>query len=211
MNKSLGTNIIVSLVVIVGYLLENDIIFTVGLFALSGAVTNWIAVHMLFEKVPFLYGSGVIENKFDSFKNSIHNLMMNEFFTKENLKSFFASELDSAKNNIDFEKILHKTDFSPAYDSLKTAVMESSFGNMLGMFGGEQALEPLKEPFIEKLQKSIVEISNTKAFQEMLNESLKEDNLSDEIYDKLSVIVNKRLNELSPNPSLPSKLTIHLI
>ncbi len=198
MNKSDITNILTVLIMAYGYSNGNDMIFTVGLFALSGAVTNTLAIHMLFEKVPYLYGSGVIENKFSSFKVSIHNLMMNEFFTKENLKTFFESELDSAKNTIDFEKILSKTDFNPAYEGLKSSVMESSFGGMLGMFGGEQALEPLKEPFIQKLQKSIVEISNTKAFQEILNESLKDDNLSDEIYEKLSVIVNKRLDELSP-------------
>ncbi len=198
MNKSDITNLLSFVLMAYGYSSGNDVLFTVGLFALSGAITNTLAIHMLFEKVPYLYGSGVIENKFDSFKASIHNLMMNEFFTKENLKSFFASELDSAKNTIDFEKILNKTDFTPAYDSLKIAVMESSFGGMLGMFGGEAALEPLKEPFIEKLQKSIVEISKTDAFSEILNENLKDDNLSDEIYEKLSVIVNRRLDELSP-------------
>ena len=31
-----------------------------GLFGLAGGVTNWVAVYMLFEKVPYLYGSGVI-------------------------------------------------------------------------------------------------------------------------------------------------------
>lgn len=31
-----------------------------GLFGLAGGVTNWVAVYMLFEKVPYLFGSGVI-------------------------------------------------------------------------------------------------------------------------------------------------------
>jgi len=39
-----------------------------GVFALSGSVTNWIAVHMLFDKVPFLYGSGVILDRFEDIK-----------------------------------------------------------------------------------------------------------------------------------------------
>jgi uncharacterized membrane protein YheB (UPF0754 family) len=170
----------------------------IGLFALSGAVTNTLAIHMLFHKVPLLYGSGVIENKFEQFKSSIHNLLMNQFFTQEHLTKFFQTEVNSAKNTIDFEKILNKTDFTPAYDSLKTAVMESSFGGMLGMFGGEAALEPLKEPFIKKLQKSIIDITSSEAFNKVLDESLKSEDLSKDVHGKLSEIISSRLDELTP-------------
>ncbi|MFK2823551.1 DUF445 domain-containing protein [Malaciobacter sp. WC5094] len=198
MNKSDITNLAALLLMAYGYSNGYDTIFTVGLFALSGSLTNTLAIYMLFEKVPYLYGSGVIENKFSQFKKSIHDLLMNQFFTKEHLKRFFEDEVSSAKNTVDFEKILNKTDFTPAYDSLKSAVMESSFGGMLGMFGGEQALEPLKEPFTKKLRSSIVDISKSDSFQAVLNEALKSDDLSDDIYNKLSSIVNKRLDELTP-------------
>ena len=198
MNKSDITNIITVLIMAYGYSNGNDTIFMVGLFALSGAVTNTLAIHMLFEKVPFLYGSGVIESKFSQFKLSIHNLMMNQFFTRENLTRFFQDEVNSAKKTIDFEKILNKTDFSPAYESLKESVMQSSFGGMLGMFGGEAALEPLREPFTKKLQASIISISQSDAFQEVLSEALKSEDLSEDIYNKLSKIVNARLEELTP-------------
>jgi hypothetical protein len=198
MNRSNITNIITILILVFGYFLDNDMVFMIGLFAFSGAITNTLAIHMLFEKVPFLYGSGVIEKKFDLFKLSIHNLLMNQFFTKENLKRFFEDEVDSAKKTIDFEKILEKTDFTPSYDSLKEAVIESPFGGMLGMFGGEAALEPLKEPFIKKLQTSIIKISQTDSFQSVLNDAIKSDGFSSDIYDKLSEIVNARLDELTP-------------
>jgi uncharacterized membrane protein YheB (UPF0754 family) len=198
MNKSDITNLITVLIMAYGYSNGNDTIFMVGLFALSGAVTNTLAIHMLFEKVPFLYGSGVIESKFSQFKLSIHNLMMNQFFTRDNLTRFFQDEVNSAKKNVDFEKILNKTDFSPAYESLKESVMQSSFGGMLGMFGGEAALEPLRDPFTKKLQASIITISQSDAFQEVLSEALKSDDLSEDIYNKLSKIVNVRLEELTP-------------
>jgi len=198
MNKSDITNIITVLIMAYGYSNGNDTIFMVGLFALSGAITNTLAIHMLFEKVPFLYGSGVIESKFTQFKSSIHNLMVNQFFTQEHLTKFFQTEVNSAKDTIDFEKILNKTDFTPAYDSLKVAVMESSFGGMLGMFGGEAALEPLKEPFIKKLQGSIIDITQTQAFQDVLSESLKSPDLSQDVHNKLSKIVSSRLDELTP-------------
>ena len=198
MNKSDITNIITVLIISFGYSNGNELIYMVGLFALSGAVTNSLAIHMLFEKVPFLYGSGVIESKFSQFKISIHNLLMNQFFTREHLTRFFQEEMSSAKKTIDFEKILNKTDFSPAYESLKESVMQSSFGGMLGMFGGESALEPLREPFTKKLQASIISISASDAFQEVVNEALKSENLSEDIYNKLSKIVNTRLEELTP-------------
>ncbi len=182
MTKSDITNIFTILLLAYGYSNQDQVIFTIGLFAFSGAITNTLAIHMLFEKVPYLYGSGIIEKKFGAFKQSIHDMMMNQFFTQEHLKRFFATEVDSAKSKIDFEKILNKTDFTPAYDSLKDAVMESSFGGMLGMFGGESALEPLREPFTKKLQASIVEISNSNSFQAVLNEALKSDDLSEDIH-----------------------------
>ncbi|MDD2886953.1 MAG: DUF445 family protein [Aliarcobacter sp.] len=198
MNKSDITNIITVLIMAFGYSNGNELIYMVGLFALSGAVTNSLAIHMLFEKVPFLYGSGVIESKFSQFKISIHNLLMNQFFTREHLTRFFQEEMSSAKKTIDFEKILNKTDFSPAYESLKESVMQSSFGGMLGMFGGEAALEPLREPFTKKLQASIISISASDAFQDVVNEALKSEDLSEDIYNKLSKIVNTRLEELTP-------------
>lgn len=199
MNKSDITNIITVLIMAYGYSNGNDMIFMVGLFALSGAVTNTLAIHMLFEKVPYLYGSGVIESKFTQFKASIHNLLMNQFFTQEHLTKFFQSEVGSVKKTVDFEKILSKTDFSPAYDSLKEAVMQSSFGGMLSMFGGgEDALEPLREPFVKKLQASIITITSSDTFQEILEESLKSPDLSQDVHSKLSKIVNSRLEELTP-------------
>ena len=198
MNKSLGTNLLAGSVVVIGLLAENSMILTVGLFALSGAVTNWLAIHMLFEKVPFLYGSGVVENRFEQFKISIHTLIMDQFFTKENLNKFFKSEFGKDDKKFDFTSLINGTDFSIAFESLKDAVMESSFGNMLGMFGGVQALEPLKDPFEEKMKKAINEIVHTDTFQNTLQESLGNSDISDDIYNKINKVVEERLNELNP-------------
>lgn len=198
MNKSLITNILALIITIVGFLTKSNELFMIGLFALSGALTNAIAIHMLFEKVPFLYGSGVVENRFLQFKEVIHNLMMNEFFTKDNLKRFFEDEISSEKSSFDLTPVLEKTDFSPAFESLKEAVLESSFGSMLGMFGGPEALEPLREPFNKKLQNAIITISKNESFKEAFSSSLSNSDISDDIYEKVSSIVNKRLDELTP-------------
>ena len=197
MDKSLGTNIIATCVMLVGFLINNQIVTMVGLFALSGAITNWLAIHMLFEKVPFLYGSGVIENRFEQFKESINNLIMEQFFTKENLDKFFKDELSENKK-FDFTTLIDGADFTKAFDSLKEAVMESSFGGMLGMFGGITALEPLKDPFEVKMKKAINEIVHTDTFQLTLQETIQNSNISEDIYSKIEVVVLSRLDELEP-------------
>ena len=66
------------------------------------------------------------------------------------------------------------------------------------MFGGASALEPLKEPFINKLQTSMIDISNSPSFLTIVNEVIKSKNFNDEIYEKISKIVNTRLEELTP-------------
>jgi len=195
MNKSLITNLIAVLLIVLGFILQNNIILTIGLFALSGAVTNWIAIHMLFEKVPFLYGSGVVENRFEEFKASIYKLIMEQFFTKENLDKFFQEESSSDKK-LDLSKVIEKTDFSIAFESLKSAVMESSFGGMLGMFGGEAALTPLKEPFEIKMKLAINDIVHTDTFQTTLRETLSSGDVSDKIQEKIQTVVYERLEEL---------------
>ena len=94
-NKSLLTDLSAILLILLSFIVIDDfqtlLLFT-GLFALSGAITNQLAIHMLFERVPFLYGSGVIPLRFEAFKAAIKNLMMQEFFTKEQLEAFFEEE-----------------------------------------------------------------------------------------------------------------------
>lgn len=195
--KSFITNFIAALFVAISLLIDADIakyFLYAGLFALSGALTNQLAIHMLFEKVPMLYGSGVIPNRFESFKASIKTLMMNQFFTKEQLQNFFAKE----EKKIDLTPIIEKTDFSPAYDALTKTVMESSFGGMLGMFGGEKALEGLKEPFTEKLKSAVLKITSSESFDKTLQEHLKDSSLSDDLITSVEGIIDERLNELTP-------------
>jgi len=209
MNKSLVTNSVAFLVMVIGFLIQNSIVLTVGLFALSGAITNWLAVYMLFEKVPFLYGSGVVENRFEEFKASIHSLIMEQFFTKENLDKFFQNELSSDEKKFDFTNLINSTDFSIAFESLKSAVMESSFGGMLGMFGGEKALEPLKEPFEIKMKKAINEIVHIDTFQTTLQKSLANQNITEDLASKIDIVVIARLDEL--NPKMVKELVQHII
>lgn len=197
MNKSLITNIIAIIILIVGIMSDNELITTIGLFAISGAITNWLAIHMLFEKVPGLYGSGVIPTHFEDFKTGIRNLMMKQFFTNENIDRFL-SESSAGSNVFHFKPVIEKIDLSESYDVLVKVIMESSFGSMLGMFGGQEALLPLKEPFIEKMKLSLIEITERDSFHEMLRAEIEQPDVLSDLRDKISDIIETRMNELTP-------------
>jgi len=196
LNKSFITNLIALLLVGISFIIPayKELFLYSGLFALSGALTNQLAIHMLFEKIPFLYGSGVIVNRFEAFKSSIKKLIMNEFFTKKQLEKFFANE----EKKINLEPIIQETDFTPAFDALSKTVMESSFGSMLGMFGGESALDSLREPFSNKMKTAVIKIVNSQAFNTTLQQHLQSSSLNDDMLNSIEQVIDSRLNELTP-------------
>ncbi|MEK6658812.1 MAG: DUF445 domain-containing protein [Campylobacterota bacterium] len=197
LSKTFITNAISTILVIFSFLFENNfssLLLYTGLFALSGSVTNQLAIHMLFEKVPFLYGSGVIPAQFEAFKESIKNLMMNQFFTQEQIENFFANE----EKKMDLAPVVEETDFSPAFDALGKTVMESSFGGMLGMFGGASILENLRQPFTIKMKSAVIQIVESEEFNDTLQKHLKSSSLSDDMVDSIESIIDARLGELTP-------------
>ncbi|HEC29409.1 MAG TPA: DUF445 family protein [Gammaproteobacteria bacterium] len=199
-NKSLLTNLIAVGFIVFSYFTVTFSLqfFDVGLFALSGALTNWLAVYMLFERIPLLYGSGVIPNQFEQFKSAIKTMMMEQFFTRENLGRLIEAEEDSASNLIDLESVLDEIDYDRVFQRLLDAIMESSFGSMLGMFGGSRALEPLREPFAKKIRGSLSEMVNSESFHQKLSSSLNTSALGEDMLEHIEQMVDYRLDELTP-------------
>lgn len=197
MNKSLMTDILSLLLIGLSFIVpesyHNLLLFT-GLFALSGAITNQLAIHMLFERVPLLYGSGVIEKNFETFKASIRTMIMKQFFTKEQLGKFFAQE----EQKIDLVPLVEGADFSPAFDALSKTVMESKFGGAIQMFGGEEALEGLREPFGRKLKSAVSKIVSSQAFEAQLSHHIQDSALSEDMIDSVETLITNRLDELTP-------------
>lgn len=188
MAKSLITNLIAAALAGASFLLPEGqaqaVLRATGLFALSGALTNWLAVHMLFERVPLLYGSGVITNRFEEFKAGIRNLIMTEFFSRQHIERLLQDNLaDGASLNehIDWDKVFH---------GLVHAIQESPLGGMLAMVGGEQALQPLKQPVTEKLQHLLTEVAE--------NVGKDEEGAGQALMATVEQMVDNRLNELTP-------------
>ena len=189
MNKSLITNFLSTLIIIVGYLYQENYPFIIitGVFALSGSLTNWLAIHMLFEKVPLLYGSGVILDKFEDIKLGIKNLILQELFTETQINYFLLDNKVSSS-----ETIINKIDFDKVFIGLVEAIEGSQLGGMLAMVGGRKALDPLKEPFTKKL-KIIIE--------DFVTENTSNDNSSEttaSLLLKIENILDARLADLSP-------------
>jgi uncharacterized membrane protein YheB (UPF0754 family) len=160
-------------------------IILVGVFALSGSITNWLAIHMLFDKIPFLYGSGVILNRFDDIKLGIKNLILKELFSAEQIDKFILDNKEKASGSI-----IEKIDFDRVFVGLVESIEGSQLGGMLAMIGGRKALEPLKEPFVKKL-KVIIE--------DFIKDNSGNNNSTDELLLKIEKILDSRLGDLSPN------------
>ena len=199
-DKSLITNTVALGIVLLGLVtpVGREQILAVGLFALSGAVTNWLAIHMLFERVPLMYGSGVIPNRFEEFKSAIKALIMNQFFTEDNLKRFIADEEASIASWLKPGQLVEKIDYDRLFDRLVEAIMSSSFGGMVAMIGGAEALQGLKDSFIEKIKISLNEMVESDSFQRSVADSIDTDKLSADMAGKIEAIVDRRLDELTP-------------
>jgi len=169
-------------------------LLSIGLFALSGALTNTIAIHMLFEKVPFLYGSGVITLKFEAFKVSIAELIMKEFLTIEHIEKF----TESSSSQINLEPVLEKVDLKPAFDGLVEVILNSSMGGMLGMLGGEKILRQFEEPFQVKMREVMIEMTQKDEFNELIKEHLITEDTAHAWFVKIETLVLARLEDLTP-------------
>tara|TARA_A100001037_G_scaffold306312_1_gene350638 strand:+ start:3586 stop:4269 length:684 start_codon:yes stop_codon:yes gene_type:complete len=186
MNKSLITNILALSLTIYGMFspIYSTEIFMAGLFSLSGGLTNWLAIHMLFEKVPLLYGSGVIPDRFEEFKQGIRELILTEFFSLSSINNFLENKVSLKKNDLSKE-----LDYDLIFTKLTEAIEESSLGSMLGMVGGKKALEPLKEPVKKKIKEVVEDVSN-----KIVEEN---DKTAESVRKDLEEIIDQRLVELT--------------
>jgi len=190
MNKSLITNLISTLIILMGFLLKDQFSFiiVIGVFALSGSITNLLAIHMLFDKVPFLYGSGVILDRFEDIKLGIKNLILQELFSVEQIDKFILDNKENAS-----EEIIEKIDFDKVFLGLVESIESSQLGGMLAMIGGRKALDPLKDPFTKKLKNIIEDFIRDNVGND------KNNNSTNVLQHKIENILDARLVDLSPN------------
>jgi uncharacterized membrane protein YheB (UPF0754 family) len=197
LDKSFLTNFLSAALALLGYLVPGDagkLLLSSGLYALSGAFTNWMAIYMLFDKVPGFYGSGVIPLRFEEFKTGIRELVMQQFFNADNIRLFFSrgGGGDGAVRTL-LDDVVARIDFDKAFNGLVDVIMASSFATMLSMVGGAKVLERLREPFVARMKQFIADVGKDENFVAHL------DNHSAQmLLEKVEVIVDRRLDELTP-------------
>lgn len=201
LDKSQLTTFISLCVVLASFFLEGmaaTIMRSVGLFAVSGAVTNWLAIHMLFERVPLLYGSGVVQARFAEIRTEIRRLVLEEFFEPERVREVVDAASASTATSIDLSGVAERFDTTPAWESLVEIVMSSRLGSALGMLGGQAALDPLREPFEDRVRQIINEVAGSDAVRQAVAGSGVSDDAAGEVYTHIVEIVDRRIEELSP-------------
>ena len=193
MDKSLLTNVVSVLLCGVGLLLPGfagELVLTTGLYAVSGAVTNWMAIYMLFEKVPGFYGSGVIPARFSEFRAGIRTMMMEQFFNADHVGKVMAAATDGKALA---DTLLPRVDFNRAFDGLTDIILQSSFGTALSMFGGARALQPLREPFVGRMQEFLRSVAEDReVLAEIAGHS------TDALLLRVEGIVDQRLQQMTP-------------
>mmetsp|Transcript_27370 Transcript_27370/g.54655 ORF Transcript_27370/g.54655 Transcript_27370/m.54655 type:complete len:295 (+) Transcript_27370:63-947(+) len=127
-----------------------------GLFSFAGGITNWLAVKMLFDRIPGLYGSGVIPRQFVAIRETVKNTIMKTFFDSEYLEDYINERAKGLLEGLDLGSRIKKGMDDPSFDArLVTKMTEMSekpegmlIQTMSQMFGGVPMLVPVVKPMI---------------------------------------------------------------
>jgi len=137
------------------------LIFQFGLFGFAGGITNWLAIKMLFDKVPLLYGSGVIPSRFKEIRETVKNVIMATFFDEVYLKRYLEQKAMSLFGSLNLEEKITKVLESPEIDQIieqKLAGLTSRPEGMLfAMMGiNPTSLKPMVKPFVISMGTELV-------------------------------------------------------
>eukprot|EP00002_Diphylleia_rotans_P023372 TRINITY_DN4598_c0_g1_i3.p1 TRINITY_DN4598_c0_g1~~TRINITY_DN4598_c0_g1_i3.p1 ORF type:complete len:321 (+),score=76.57 TRINITY_DN4598_c0_g1_i3:53-1015(+) len=137
-----------------------EYILAVGLFGFSGGITNWLAVKMLFDKIPFIYGSGVIPSRFKEIRQTVKNTIMATFFDKEYLNKYIHHKTETLKADINIEAKLQEMFSSPQFDEILTrelnALATKPEGAVFAFMGlAPIQLKPMIKPFLTGMGSSV--------------------------------------------------------
>ena len=121
-------------------------VLAVGLFGFAGGTTNWLAVKMLFDRVPLLYGSGVIPARFRAIREAVKDAIMRYFFDEEYLERFFAEQMAGDDLGEKVQKVLA----SDEVDAIIDRELEELVGTqgMMLQLVGTQTVKPLVKQFV---------------------------------------------------------------
>jgi len=169
MEKGFVSNLATFIIMVFGRLLKIgfpgsitvELIFQFGLFGFAGGITNWLAVKMLFDEVPGLYGSGVIPKRFKEIRETVKNVIMGTFFDEAYLKKYLQSKAKSFIENSNLDIKINQLLESPEVDKIieeKLAALSTRPEGLLFVMMGinPTSLKPMVKPFITSMGSDVV-------------------------------------------------------
>ena len=225
-NKGTLSNLVSGTLLLTGLLLAatetavaaSDVILSIGLFAFSGGITNALAVKMLFDRIPGLAGSGVIQSRFTEIREEIKRLILDQFFTEENLHRFLREKTaevdllsylkgeDGGNPAVTFvetqwDQLTSPEVLDPLLDEQVEKIFESSaLGGLLSLVGKDTILDIVRtfvESFTGSLKKKVLETARDFSANPS---TLKLDieRLVADIRREVDSLLERRLEDLSP-------------
>ncbi len=201
MNKILLTNLAGLSLIALGYISPYypGQLLTVGFFATSGAVTNWLAIYMLFERVPGLYGSGAIPGQFEEIKVGIRKVILGQFFTQENVEAFVRAQRGFVQRFLDPSAIADAVDYDHVFSRFVDTVLGTTVGALLAPIGAARILEQMREPFKARIKEEVNVILASPGLLQILESGMQRPEFVRTIIEQADSIDTRRLHELSPD------------
>eukprot|EP00762_Andalucia_godoyi_P001896 ANDGO_06017.mRNA.1 hypothetical protein AMSG_06634 len=167
LNKGFLSNLFTFVMMVIGFIIVivsdskgdkshaviGDYVLAFGLFGFMGGFTNWIAIKMLFDKIPGLYGSGIIPLRFKEIREVVKNVIMKTFFDEAYLRRYASQKIGQLAGSMNIEDKIKKLLESPQIDAvieLKLGELASRpEGMVLAMMGlAPSQLKPMVKPFV---------------------------------------------------------------
>tara|TARA_B100001250_G_scaffold414534_1_gene453647 strand:- start:5198 stop:5923 length:726 start_codon:yes stop_codon:yes gene_type:complete len=176
-----------------------DWLLAAGLFGFAGGFTNWLAVKMLFDRVPFLYGSAVIPNRFREIRQAVKDAIMHYFFDQEHLESFFESQLNAKLAGSDISvkvrDLLRSEAVENIVDSEIDELMKSPHGLMLKMVG-PKVIKPIVMQFISGVGEKAAPLLASEFGNSMVDVDSLRENVDELLTEKLKELTPERVKEM---------------
>ncbi|RDD46990.1 hypothetical protein TrispH2_001513 [Trichoplax sp. H2] len=165
------------------------IIRAIGVFGLSGGITNWLAVKMLFDKIPGLIGSGVIRNQFIEIRNCVKMVVLDTFFEPSSMMEYLNGKQDDWLQQLDIDSKIDGVLKSQAADEIVdkqlSLMMSRPEGMMLSFMGmSVNVLKPTILPFIHGLGPTVSSVLSKNI---QTSEFINPENIRKQVDELLSV------------------------
>mmetsp|Transcript_4407 Transcript_4407/g.14599 ORF Transcript_4407/g.14599 Transcript_4407/m.14599 type:complete len:287 (-) Transcript_4407:7-867(-) len=169
-NKGDASNFATFFIFVVGLVLRRvygeRLVLAFGLFGFAGGITNWLAVKMLFDRIPLLVGSGVVPRRFKDILAALKSMILDTFFEETFLKEYVNERSGDLLKTLDLKaKIEKSVAASPDFDSTLArkleAISQTPDGIFLAsigpMFGGFDSMVPMIKPTMIALGVELVD------------------------------------------------------